>query len=147
MLTVNDIMTVAPRTVTPDVTLPVAARMMAEEGCRHLPVVDADSGRLIGIITDRDIRSARHTPFFDQASVEGCMTRDPITTTPETKAVVAAELLVLYKFGALPVVDNRQIVGIVTVSDFLNHFGKPHAENEDPIKTVFWQQFAQHEQE
>jgi acetoin utilization protein AcuB len=45
-----------------------------------------------------------------------------MTVTPETPAYQAANMLSIYKFGALPVVDNGTLVGIITVTDFLNYF-------------------------
>jgi acetoin utilization protein AcuB len=50
------------------------------------------------------------------------MTPNPITVSPETPAYRAAEMLSIYKFGALPVVDNEKLVGIITVTDFLDYF-------------------------
>ena len=145
MQTVNDLMTVAPRTVTPEFPLREAARIMVEENCRHLPVVDGDTGKLVGILTDRDIRSARHTPYFDVASVESCMTRDPLTVSPDTDAKAAAELLALYKYGSLPVLADGQVVGIVTVTDFLTHYGQGVGDGDKNPKSVFWEQFSQSE--
>lgn len=132
MLTVNDLMTTDPDTVTPDTPLREVINRMKSEGCRQLPVVDA-SGQVVGIITDRDVRLAMNSPIIlhgrwqdeeliDRATAESCMTPDPITVTPDTPAYRAAEMLSIYKFGALPVVDNGRIIGIITVTDFLDRF-------------------------
>ncbi|MBK8434184.1 MAG: CBS domain-containing protein [Chloroflexi bacterium] len=121
MFTVNDLMTTNPITILPELPLPEAADLMTAENCRHLPVVD-EEGQLIGILTDRDVRQARHTAVFPTALAESCMTPNPITVTPETAAQHAAELLGLHKISALPVVDQGQLVGIITVSDFLTQF-------------------------
>ncbi len=120
MLTVNDLMTTIPVVVSPTTRLNEAVALMQAEGCRHLPVVD--DGKLIGILTDRDVRLARNSSLYETASCESCMTRDPITTTPDTPADQAAELLTLYKIGSLPVLDDGVLVGIVTVNDFLRRF-------------------------
>ena len=101
-------------------------------GCRQLPVVD-EKGRLIGIITDRDVRLAMNSPMDTpsrgheaelvvRATTASCMTPDPITVTSDTPAYRAAEVLSTYKFGALPVVDDQELVGIITVTDFLDRF-------------------------
>lgn len=142
MLTVNDIMTVNPYTLAPEMTLREILRMMKEEGCRHLPVVDED--KLVGIVTDRDVRLVLNSPLvlharwpddelLDEVAAEGIMTTDPVTVTPDTPAAKAAEILSIYKFGALPVVANHKngsktLVGIVTVTDFLTHFQEKRTE-------------------
>lgn len=142
MLTVNDIMTVNPYTLAPEMSLREIIRMMKEEGCRHLPVVD--DGKLVGIVTDRDVRLVLNSPLvlharwpdddlLDEVAAEGIMTTDPVTVTPDTPAAKAAEILSIYKFGALPVVENHKsgsktLVGIVTVTDFLNHFQEKRSE-------------------
>lgn len=132
MITVNDLMTVEPNTVTPDTPLRDVLRRMQEEGCRQFPVVGPE-GHLVGIITDRDIRLAMNSPIvlherwqdeslLEMATAEVCMTADPITVSPETPAYQAAEMLSAYKFGALPVVDGGVLVGIISVTDFLDYF-------------------------
>lgn len=120
MFSVNDLMSVTPVTVAPDTPVAEIYRLMVEEAIRHLPVVE--EGVLVGIVTERDVREVLNTPLFDIVSAETIMTENPITVTPETPAYIAAEMLNTYKFGALPVVDGRRLVGIVTVSDFLDHF-------------------------
>lgn len=135
MLTVNDLMTVDPRTVRPDTTLRRIIQIMKSEGCRQLPVVN--EGLLVGIVTDRDVRLLLNSPLstqghhseelLDHTSAESCMTPDPITVTPETAAARAAEMLSIYKFGALPVVadhegQSKTVVGILSVTDILNYF-------------------------
>lgn len=138
MLTVNDLMTVEPLTVMSHTTLRDVIQLMKLEGCRQLPVVDED-GRLIGLVTDRDVRLAMNSPFIlrerwqdetllDTATAESCMTSNPLTVTPETPAYRAAEMLSAYKFGALPVVENGLLVGIITVTDFLDHFAAEQPE-------------------
>lgn len=132
MLTVGDLMTVNPDTVTADTPLREVIELMKVECCRQLPVVDA-AGRLTGIITDRDVRLAVNSPIvlhdrwqdetlIDTATAKSCMTPDPITVSASMPAYRAAEMLSAYKFGALPVVENSELVGIITVTDFLDRF-------------------------
>ena len=120
MLTVADLMTVRPVTVTPDTLDSAVAELMKREGYRQLPVVD--NGELVGIITDRDVRMVKRDGHFSTATAESCMTPNPITVSPNTPAYRAATMLTVYKFGALPVVENNRLVGIITVSDFLDYF-------------------------
>ncbi len=138
MLTVNDLMTVIPLTVAPDTTLRNVIGIMKSEGCRQLPVLD--KGKLIGIISDRDVRLVMNSPIvlhgrwqdeelLDKMTAESCMTANPITVSPDTSARKAAEMLQTYKFGALPVVEDDTVVGIITVTDFLGYFIKEMASD------------------
>jgi acetoin utilization protein AcuB len=131
MPAVADIMTPNPVTAARDTSLGEVLAMMKSHACRQIPVTEA--GRVIGIITDRDIRLAMNSSFVlheraqDQAllnnvTAEACMTRDPMTVEVSLSAVEAAELLLKYKFGGLPVVKEGKLVGIVTVSDILKHY-------------------------
>jgi CBS domain-containing protein len=120
MLTVADLMTVRPVTVAPDTLVSNVAELMQREGYRQLPVVE--NGELVGIITDRDIRMVQRDGHFETATAESCMTPNPITVTSDTPAYRAATMLTVYKFGALPVVDQHSLIGIITVSDFLDYF-------------------------
>ena len=137
MLTVNDLMTVIPYTVTPGTTLRRVIEMMKAEGCRQFPVLD--KGKLVGIISDRDVRLVINSPMvlhgrwqdeelLDKVLADSCMTANPMTVTPETPAYRAAKMLSLYKFGALPVVDDDVLVGIITVTDFLDYFAAGQSE-------------------
>ncbi|MFO7538003.1 MAG: CBS domain-containing protein [Chloroflexota bacterium] len=133
MLTVSDLMTSIPTSITPGSSLRTIIAVMKAAGCRQLPVLD--QGKLVGIITDRDIRTVLNSPIvlhgrwqdealLDKATAENAMTPDPVTVTPDTPAYRAAEMLSTYKFGALPVVDGDLVVGIITVTDFLNYIAK-----------------------
>jgi acetoin utilization protein AcuB len=133
MLTVSDLMTSIPTSITPDSSLRTVIAVMKAAGCRQLPVLD--QGKLVGIITDRDIRTVLNSPIvlhgrwqdealLDKVTAENAMTPDPITVPPDTPAYRAAEMLSTYKFGALPVVDGDLVVGIITVTDFLNYIAK-----------------------
>lgn len=130
--TVSDLMTFAPITVRNEAPLHEVLVRMRDDGVRQLPVVDEDE-RLVGIITDRDVRLAMNSPLIlhdrkqDEEllralTAESCMTPDPITISPDSPAYRAAEMLSSYKFGALPVVDGDILVGIISVSDILDAF-------------------------
>jgi acetoin utilization protein AcuB len=96
---------------------------------RRLPVLQ--DGRLVGIITDRDLRLATNSPLvlqdkwysdFIQESikVKSCMTVDPMTISPEASVIEATKLMRAHKFGGLPVVEDDNLVGMITVTDLLD---------------------------
>lgn len=129
MLTVSTLMTTEPYTVYPDATLREVLMLMKTKEIRQIPVVDAHK-RLLGIVTDRDIRLAINSPLvgehwldnsvLDNTIIQNCMTTAPLTVSPQTPAYEAAELLSAHKFGALPVVDGEKVIGIITTTDFLD---------------------------
>ncbi|MCC7352394.1 MAG: CBS domain-containing protein [Anaerolineae bacterium] len=128
-----------------------AITLMRDGGFRRLPVVE--NGRLIGIVTDRDLRRASNSPLvvrerwydnflMDHIQVGACMTANPITVSPQTLIIQAACLLRDHKIGGLPVVEGERLVGIVTETDLLNYLiglleGKrslpPIAQNEPAV--------------
>ena len=118
--------------VFPDTHLHEALVKMNRAGFRHLPVVADD--KLVGIITDRDLRLAVNSPVVeDQADltreavldgvrVYDCMTPNPQCVSSDTPLHEVADLLCLNKFGAVPVVDEGKLVGIISYIDFLKHY-------------------------
>ena len=121
-------------TVKPETTIFDAQELMAANEIRHLPVVDADN-RLVGIVTDRDIRSALPYRFFkesfsenDQEKISGLcvkdiMAKEPISISPTYTIQDALMVIQNSKVGALPVVDeNRKLSGIISVRDLLRAF-------------------------
>lgn len=109
---VKDWMTRQLITVEPGTPLVEAAQRMARHRIRRLPVVD--SGGLVGILSDRDVRASIPE---DVSRVEQCMAREVVTVTPVTALEEAAAQLVLNKIGGLPVVENGALVGIITETD------------------------------
>jgi acetoin utilization protein AcuB len=102
---------------------------MAKHRVNQLPVLDNE--RLIGIVTDRDIRDAYPTSmminrgeeidqFAEKITVEEVMTRDIFVVRPETPLLQAVGLLRKHRIGSLPVVQNKQLAGIITRSDILD---------------------------
>lgn len=141
---VANIMTTDVITVDPDSSIGTAIALMREHGFRRLPVVDG--GKLVGVVTDRDLRQATNSPLvlrerwysdflLEAIKVKSCMTPDPITATPATPIIDAAQRLRQHKIGGLPVVaadDDRRVVGMVTITDMLDCLIHLLA-TEDPI--------------
>jgi len=122
-------MTIDPETVTQDVPLREVVTVMNRANIRQVLVVDGK--KLVGIVTDRDVRLVVNSPLtteepldrlelLNDFTAQDCMTPNPRCVSPETPVHKVAELLSMYKFGALPVVKNEELVGIITVTDLLN---------------------------
>lgn len=112
---VSDRMTPEPSSVRPDHTLAAVKALMDAEGIRHVPV--ADNGRLVGILTDRDLQ--RHWGYLDSTLVNAAMAQNPVTVTPEATIEDATRLLISHRIRALPVVAGSRLVGIITTTDLL----------------------------
>jgi acetoin utilization protein AcuB len=108
-------MTPHPITIMPEERLPHAVALMQQHRFRSLPVVD--DGKLLGILTDRDIRTNLND--LDSLTVGKLMTTKLVTVTPGTSVWDAARLLSERKVGAVPVVDDGVLVGIVSTTDLL----------------------------
>jgi acetoin utilization protein AcuB len=118
--------------VQPADSVRTAWALLREHHIRHLPVVD--DGRLVGIVTDRDIRlvfpsaltagTGKQDPFeaLEKVKVAEIMTKNVVTVTPETSIVDAARLLLKRHIGGLPVVYGDLLVGIITDTDILAAF-------------------------
>ena len=116
-ISVRDIMSTDLVTVTPVESARQAYDLMRDHRFRHLPVVS--EGRLVGILSDRDLRPVLLSPGLADAAVSELMSEDLTTITADTLVEDAASLLVVKKIGCLPVVDGDRLVGIVTETDLL----------------------------
>lgn len=85
---------------------------------RHIPVV-AD-GKLIGILSDRDIRS--HIGHLESTRADAAMTANPVTVDPTTTIEEATRLMLRLRISAVPVVENGTPIGILSTSDVLRAF-------------------------
>lgn len=127
---VVDVMTKNPLIVTPAETVGQADELMTENKIRQLPVVDGPA--LLGIVTDRDIRSFLSGSLLSDPEarekalntpVREVMTLEPLTLSPDDELEEAVELLIDEKIGGIPVVDEAEgLVGIVTYVDILQCF-------------------------
>ena len=130
---VRELMTGAPITVSPDTFVFDARRLMLKERIRHLLVTD--DRRLVGIISDRDIRlnlpsQATSLSMWEvnyllaKLTVGQVMTKGVIIIGPDQDARAAAQLMLEHKVGALPVLDGEVLIGILTETDILRAFAR-----------------------
>lgn len=130
---VRDLMSVDPITVSPDTTVFDARQTMVKERIRHLLVTEGQ--RLLGIVTDRDIRlnlpsQATSLSVWEvnyllaRLTVEEVMTTGVIIIGPDQNARNAARLMLEHKIGALPVLDGGRLIGIITETDVLRAFAR-----------------------
>jgi acetoin utilization protein AcuB len=115
-------------TITKDERMTVAKKILKERNIRHLPVVDGK--RLVGLVTNMDIRKSEASPatsleirelhyLLDKLTVGEIMTRNVITISPDISIEEAAILLHDNKIGCLPVVEDGNLVGILTENDVM----------------------------
>ena len=125
-------MTSAPICIGPAERLADAMQLMAQRHVRHLPVVDV-GGKLIGLLSDRDARTAAPSPLlggpgdagFGALTVGQVMVRSPWTVGPKYRVHDAVTVFVQKKYGALPVVEDGKLVGILTPIDLLRGWVAP----------------------
>ena len=130
---VHDIMTIS--CITAPATMPVleARQLMLEKRIRHLLVTDGP--KLLGIVTDRDIRLNLTSPatslsvweinyLLARMTLGTVMTKNVVTVESAREATEAAQVMLDHKIGALPVVERGHLVGIITETDLLRAFVK-----------------------
>jgi acetoin utilization protein AcuB len=128
---VKNWMTKKPLTVDASETVAGAWRLMRSKRFRHLPV--RDHSKLVGIISDRDIRLAFPSPTADSDMAERrtvwerlrvwqIMTRLVVVVPPDAPMERAAQMLLRYKVSGLPVMADGRLVGIITDTDLLRAF-------------------------
>lgn len=124
---VRELMTPNPVTASPDMPVPAALRLMEERKIRRLPVVDGH-GRLVGIVSDKDLLKAAPSPattlsvweipeLLGKLKVESVMSRDVVTVGEKSTLEEAARLMADKKIGGLPVMRGPDLVGIITETD------------------------------
>lgn len=131
-MTIRELMTGGLITVHPETPILQARNLLAKEKIRHLPVT-GPGGALAGIVTDRDIRlnlPSRATSLsageinhaLSQLTVGEIMTRSVITIGPDRPARDGARLMLDHRIGALPVLDDGRLIGILTETDIVRAF-------------------------
>jgi len=115
----------------PDDSFRTAMHLIRQKGIRHVPVVEGK--RLVGIVTDRDLRQASPSGatslsihelhyILEKLTVREIMTKQVVTIRPDQTVEDAALLLLGHRIGGLPVVRDGELVGIVTETDILQAF-------------------------
>ena len=126
MITVGEIMSANPITLSPADTLDDARDLMKKRHIRHIPVLD-DAGALAGLVTHRDVLAASGSSLAPQESpgnpgetpIGNFMTRDLATIDKTSGLRQAALYLQQHKFGCLLVTRDGRLEGIITDSDFV----------------------------
>lgn len=128
--TAADVMTPRPVTALASEPLHLAIARMLDHEVRHLPVVD-EEGRLVGVLSDRDVRTAVGSPAVaarglpnaeDESTVGFLMTGRPVVVAADTPLTEVASHFADERVGAIPVVDERERpIGIVSYVDVLRH--------------------------
>jgi len=132
-MNVRDLMTTSPITVGPETPVLDARQLMIDKRFRHVLIVDGP--KLLGIVTDRDIRLNLPSPatslsvweinyLLARLTVASVMTKTLVTVSPRQDTREAARLMLDHKIGALPVVDGGLLVGIITETDLLRAYVK-----------------------
>jgi acetoin utilization protein AcuB len=130
---VQDLMTTDPITTGPKTPVLEARQLMIDKRIRHLLIVEGP--KLLGIVTDRDIRLNLPSPatslsvweinyLMARLTVESVMTTSVVIVGPQRDARAAAQLMLDNKIGALPVLDGGHLLGIITETDLLRAFVK-----------------------
>lgn len=129
MIKVSEIMSLNPHTIHTNSNLHAASLLMAEKQIRHLPVID-DHKLIVGIISERDVLSVQDSRLcsrsandkkakYEDIKVADFMSRNVLTVSPEAGLREAAIYLQRHRIACLPVLENNQLIGIVTDSDFV----------------------------
>jgi len=110
-----------PIAISPEASIQEAMELMKKHCIRHLPVVD-QSKRLVGWVSDTDLRGALIASMIEELTVRDVMIGDPVTVSSTDFLEQAALLISEQKIGGMPVVDNDKLVGVITAVDILEAF-------------------------
>ncbi len=128
---IRDFMSTPTMTISPTASVIEARDLMRQRQIRHLPVLNSE--RVMGIITDRDIRTVLPSPATSLAAreityllakltVDEVMARAVITVAPDTPVTEAISHILEHTIGALPVIEAQQVVGMLTRTNILRAF-------------------------
>ncbi len=143
---VRDVMTPNPVTVTPDTTFAEAMNILRTRKIRRLPVVKGE--KLVGIITEKDLLNAspssattldvwEQTSLLHRLKIKEIMTENVLTVEPNTPVEEAAKIMADNKVGALPVLKDGKLVGIITETDIFKTFVNMLGVRERGVRCLF----------
>jgi acetoin utilization protein AcuB len=115
--------------VSADKTIREALMVMREKNIRHLPVTAGESQKILGVITYADIRTAYATLETESTGAETPLLSDislnnPITVHPDLELTSAVKTMLKHRIHCLPVIENGEIIGIVTDTDIMRAFAE-----------------------
>ena len=110
-----------PVAVSPKASIQEAMELMKKHSIRHLPVVNREK-RLVGWVTDTDLRGALIASMIEDLTVGDVMISDPVTVRSTDVLEQAALLITEHKIGGMPVLEDGKLVGVITVVDILKAF-------------------------
>ena len=108
-------------TIGKQASIQEAMALMKRESIRHLPVVDQQM-KLVGWITDADLRGVLIASMLEELTLEDVMIRKPFMVHPEMPLEEAARILLEKRVGGLPIVKDGTLVGVITTVDVLSAF-------------------------
>jgi acetoin utilization protein AcuB len=142
---VHERMTHQPITVYPDLPVAEALNRMRTKGIRRFPVLDRATNKLVGIITEKALLYASPSPatslsmheinyLLSKLTVEKVMTANPVTVYADTPIEEAARIMGDNDVGALPVMRDGALVGIITETDIFKTFIELFAAREEGVR-------------
>lgn len=132
-ITVKDIMSKSVISVDSTITVNEAAKMM--EDAKVGAVIVMENNKPVGIITDRDfaVKIVAHA-YQITTPVKQIMSSPLIATTPDETVLMAADLMYMRNIRKLPVIENDEVVGIITATDLVNQLA---ISTEDDIQKMY----------
>lgn len=132
---ISQIMSTTLITITPEQSLYDLEELFKKHSIRHIPVVEGK--KLVGVLSYSDLLRISYADLtnngerveaivYDMFTVPQVMVKVPVTVNSETTIKEVIEILAKQTFHSLPVVDNDELVGIVTTTDLLNYFLEQH---------------------
>lgn len=129
----------------PNIPINEALNHMRAEHIRRLPVID--KGKLVGIVSDRDLLNASPSPvtslsiwemnyLLSQVTVSDVMTKDVISVTETTPIEEAARIMADHKIGGLPVLADEIVVGVITETDLFKIFIEMMGAREEGVRVT-----------
>jgi len=118
---IHALMVSNPITISAHASISEAIELMKINSIRHLPVV-SEENLLEGFLTLADLKQGLIPSMLGDLNLRDLMITEPITVRPDDDVELAAQLIYKHKIGGMPVVDNGQLVGIITATDILRTF-------------------------